>query len=893
MALNSGTHLGLYAIVSPIGAGGMGEVYKALDTQLGREVAIKVLPEAFEQDRERLARFEREARILASLNHPNVATLYGLEQSGGIRFLVMELVPGETLAERLARGPIPTEEALPLFKHIAEGLQAAHEESVIHRDLKPANIMITPDGTPKILDFGLAKTYAGQASSSDLSESPTATKGTATGVVLGTPSYMSPEQAKGKPLDRRADVWAFGCCLFEALSGRKAFHGETLSDVLASVIKDEPDWDVLPALPSGIERLLRRCLQKDPARRLHDIADGRLEIEEAMEGTLASEDSPRRTARGRLGWILAAFLAGASISALLLLSRPSSDPAGELRRLEISLTPAARLAISEQPPLAISPDGNVLVYAGTVGDTTHLFQRRLDEWEAIAIPDTDGAHGPFFSPDGESVFFFTGMELRRVKLTGGASQRISDAPPVPRGASFTSAGEILITPTNAHGLARGFTFDGSSSMLAPPDPSRNERNHSWSQGLPDGKSALVTVHKLGRESYESADVAILDLETGTRTVLLEGAYHARYVPTGHLVYMSGGVLNGVPVSLSRAEVTGPPVPLVRGVMADFRTGAAYYAFSDSGTLVYAAGGAVSSSQKRLVWVDLTGRSQPVSEETRVFSWPRISPDSGRVAVAVEGASDDLWIYELARGTFERFTFEARNITPLWTPDGRRLIFSTTRNFGVPQLVFRRTDGIGEVEQLVSTRFPSFVGSWTPDGQSLAFTRHGNRDKDIMLKSFEDESPPVALLDSRFDETGAAFSPDGRSLAYVSDESGRGEVYVRAFPGPGTRVQLSTDGGDEPVWAKSGHELFYRSDSGMMGVAVDATDGGGELRIGESRLLFDDRFEMSSIAGLANYDVSSDGRFLMVEPYEENKGPTQLYVVLNWFEELERRVPSDP
>ena len=660
MALTSETRLGSYAIVAPIGAGGMGEVYKARDTNLGRVVAIKVLPEAFEQDKERLARFEREARILASLNHPNIATLHGLEQSGGIRFFVMELVPGETLAERLARGPIPIEEALPLFKQIADGLLAAHENDVIHRDLKPANIMITPDGTPKILDFGLAKTYAEKASSP---ESPTATKGTATGVVLGTPSYMSPEQAKGKPLDRRADVWAFGCCLFESLSGRKVFQGETVSDVLASVIKDEPDWDALPAIPSGIERLLRRCLQKDPARRLRDIADGRLEIE---EGT---DDSPRPTVRGHLGWILAAFLAGVSISALLMLSRSSSDPAGEISRLEISLAPDTRLAISEQPPLAIAPDGRVLVYAGTVRDTTQLFQRRLDDWEAKAIPDTEGAHGPFFSPDGESVFFFTGAELRRVKLTGGASQQIIDTSPVTRGASWASADEILLTPTNAHGLARGFMVDGSYEMVAPLDPSRNESNHSWPQGLPDGRSALVTVAKFGRESYESADVAILDLETGTRTVLLEGAYHARYVPTGHLVYMSGGVLNGVPVSLSRVAVTGPPVPLVEGVMTDLRTGAAYYAFSDSGTLVYATGGAVSSSQKRLVWVDRTGRSQPVSEEARVFSWPRISPDSGRVAVAVEGASDDLWIYELARGTFERFTFEARNITPLWTPDG--------------------------------------------------------------------------------------------------------------------------------------------------------------------------------------------------------------------------------
>ncbi len=761
--------------------------------------------------------------------------------------------------------------------------------------------MVTPDETPKILDFGLAKTYADKASSSALSESPTrlrqgfgaagrTTRGTGTGVVLGTPSYMSPEQAKGKPLDRRADVWAFGCCLFEALSGRKAFHGETLSDILASVIKDEPDWDALPAIPSGVRRLLRRCLQKDPARRLHDIADGRLEIDEAMEGTLASEDPPRSPAGGRLGWILAAFLAGVSISALLVLSRPSSDPAGELRRLEISLAPAAPLAIGEQPPLALSPDGRVLVYVGTVGDATQLFQRRLDEWEANAIPDTDGAHGPFFSPDGESVFFFTSMELRRVKLTGGASQRISDAPPVPRGASWTSADDMLLTPTNAHALARGFVVDGSYKMVAPLDPSRNERNHSWSQGLPDGRSALVTVHKVGRESYESADVAILDLETGARTVLLEGAYHARYVPTGHLVYMSGGVLNGVPVSLSRAEVTGPPVPLVEGVMTDLRTGAAYYAFSDSGTLVYATGGAVSSSQKRLVWVDRTGRSQPASEEARVFSWPRISPDSGRVAVAVEGASDDLWIYELARGTFERFTFEARNITPLWTPDGRRLVFSTTKS-GLPQLVFRRTDGIGEVERLFSTRFATFVGSWTPDGQTLAFIRQ-DHDKDIMLKSFEDDSAPAALLDSRFNETGAAFSPDGRWLAYVSDETGRGEVYVRTFPGRGTRVQLSTNGGDEPVWAKSGQEVFYRSESGMMAVTIEATDGGDELRIGESRLLFDDRFEMSSISGLANYDVSSDGRFLMVEP-EENEGPAQLYVVLNWFEELKRRVPTNP
>jgi len=554
--------------------------------------------------------------------------------------------------------------------------------------------------------------------------------------------------------------------------------------------------------------------------------------------------------------------------------------------LSISLD-SAPVAVSERPPFAISPDGGTLVYVGMVGNTPRLFQRRLDSLQIHPIPDTEDASGPFFSPDGEMVGFFTGFDLRRVALAGGASKIIGEAPAVTRGASWAAGDEIFVTPSSAHGLAR-VSEEGLPTMVSRPDANNDQKNHSWPQVLPGGKHALVSIQRIGRESYDAADVAVVDLETGEVSVVVEGGYHARYVPTGHLVFMTGGSLMAAPFSLSSRKTTGPPVQILDDVMTEPRTGAAYFAFSETGTLVYAAGAAVRVSERRMVWVGRDGSTEPVTEKLAVYSWPRLSPDGSRIAVAIEGANDDVWLYDLGRGTFTRFTFEGRNIAPLWTPDGTGLTFSSTLagdpRIPVPNLLMRSADGSGDSERLWPTSFASFAGAWTPDGGKLVFMGLA-ADEDILVGARDDDAPSP-LLASRFREMCASLSPDGRWLAYASDESGRSEVYLRPFPGPGAKVQVSTEGGDEPVWAKSGRELFYRNRNQVVAANIST---GQKLAIGEPEVLFERSFDRSPIPGLTNYDVSKDGRFLMIEP-SEHASIKELNVVLDWFDELERLVP---
>ncbi|MFQ5817680.1 MAG: protein kinase [Terriglobia bacterium] len=933
MPLSPGAQLGHYHIAEKIGAGGMGEVYRAHDTKLARDVALKVLPEAFAHDAERMARFEREARLLASLNHPHIAAIYGLEESGGTRFLVLELVAGPTLAERLTSGFLAIEEALGTCRQIAEALEAAHEKGIIHRDLKPGNVKVTPAGMVKVLDFGLAKAFAGEAAA-DISHSPTLSEvATRAGVILGTAAYMSPEQARGKPLDKRTDVWAFGCLLYETLTARQAFSGETISDTIAAILKSEPEWRALPAnTPPNIQLLLRRCLQKDPNRRLHDIADARIEIDEALTApatpspaaatpTIARPRPPlwRRAIPLQLAALIAVLTAIAAGLAIWSLTRPIPPAPRPLTRFAISLPAIDRLgANGPGRVVVISPDATRIVYSGIQGGGSQLYLRQMDQLDPRPIPGTEGALAPFFSPDSQWVGFFADRKLKKVSVAGGVPLTLCDTGTDPRGATWASNDTIVFAPRGSSGLSRVPAGGGTPQVLTKLNTERGEAAHRWPEFLPGGQAVLFTV--MGDRGFE---VALVSLETGPdasgRRILIQGGTYAHYAPTGlprrsaaqtprflrgaksrgHLIYAQppqvapAGALLAVPFDLARLEVTGSPAPILEGV-AVYGGGASQYSFSRDGALVYAQR-AASTANRRLLWVDRQGKSEPLTEEPRSFWMPRLSPDGKRLALNLYGAPRwDVWVYELARGTLTRLTFEGENFPPVWTPDGQRVTFRSTRA-GQRNLFWKPADGSGAAERLTTSKHEQDPTSWSPDGKLLAFAENNPETGwDIWVLPLKGEGlprsergKPQPFLQTPFNEGAAMFSPDGRWIAYTSDESGRYEVYVRPYPGPGGKRQISTAGGVWPVWARNGRELFYRNGDQMMAVAIDSRSG---FTAGKPSVLFEGEYLAASRWG-RNYDVAPDGqRFVMIQEAEQETGPPELYVVLNWFEELRRRAP---
>jgi serine/threonine-protein kinase len=867
-----------YKVTAKLGAGGMGEVYRATDTKLGRDVALKVLPERFAQDAQRMARFEREAQVLASLNHPNIAAIHGLEEGEGMRALVMELVEGPTLAERIAQGPIPLEETLPIAKQIAEGLEYAHEHGVIHRDLKPSNIKVTPEGTVKVLDFGLAKALEGETPATDLSHSPTLTAmGTQAGVILGTAPYMSPEQARGKPVDKRADIWAFGCVLYEVMTGKRAFSGETVSDVLAGVLKSDPDWSTLPAeTPPKIRALLHHCLVKDPKHRLHDIADARIEIDETL--TQPMEVPPavfqRLTPwRRRLPWAVAALLMGGVLLLLWRLNFLAPSSAEKLVRFSIHLAPTDRLSFNF-PALAISPDGTRLAIVAQRGETTQLYLRRLDQLEAIPIAGSEDASIPFFSPDGQWVAFTAGNKLKKVSVSGGSPLVICDTDW--GGGSWGPDGYIIFTASYAMGLWRVSAAGGSPEMLTTPDHSKGELGHWWPQILPGGKAVLFTIFST---PIEKARIVVQSVKPGAPRTLIEGASFARYVPTGHIVYVRGGTLLAAPFDLDRLEVTGPPVPVLEDMPFYLSNGNSQFSFSEDGTLVYAPASSLRS-ESMLAWVDRRGGMTRVTDSRRRYSEPRLSPDGQRLAVTVSTESRDIWVYDLSRGTFTRVTSGAASeFGAIWTPDGKRLIFTSEQP--VFDLYWKNADGSGPEEPLLTGKYDKELGSVSLDGKLVAFNENSPETRaDLWLLPLEGDHKPKLLLRTHFWEGDPQFSPDGRWLAYISDQSGRHEVYVVPFPGAGERIQISTEGGREPVWRHDGRELFYRSGDKVMAVPIQTKP---TFRAGRPQVLFRGDYD-------PGYDVAPDGqRFLMIKTPPES-APRQINVVLNWFEELRRLAP---
>jgi Tol biopolymer transport system component len=670
MPISSGTRLGSYELLAQIGAGGMGEVYKAHDTKLGRDVAIKVLPEAFAHDPERLSRFQREAKMLASLNHPNIATIHGLEQSNGTSYLVMELVSGETLAERVKReGAVPLEEALAICKQIAEALEAAHEKGIIHRDLKPANVKVTPEGKVKVLDFGLAKAFAGDVADSNPSQSPTLSAvATMQGVILGTAAYMSPEQARGKAVDKRTDIWAFGCVLYELLTGKQAFHGEDITEILAAVVKSEPDWTALPAALSGKGRdLLRHCLQKDKRLRLRDAGDAQIEIQEALAAqanAVAATAAPAtRGWRERLAWAAAALFILTTIAFAIGFVLHAPKPPQPMR-LSAEIGADASLFTANGSSAILSPDGLRLAFVASGSDLKRrIYVRSLDQLQATALSGTENADDPFFSPVGQWIGFFADGKLKKISVQGGAAVTLCDAS-LDRGGSWGEDGTIVFNKDSLSALSKVSSAGGTPQPLTTLDKQAGEITHRWPQVLPGSKAVLFMSST--STDFEDADIFVYSIASGQRKTVQRGGFYAHYLPSGHVVYMHEGTLFAVPFDLKRLEATGQPAPILEGVVTNPDNGGAQFSFSDTGNLVYVAGRA-GGKNVSINWMDREGKFTPLRETPGNYYDPAFSPEGKRLALEIsDGKRRDIWVYEWERDTLTRLTFAGENNDhPVW------------------------------------------------------------------------------------------------------------------------------------------------------------------------------------------------------------------------------------
>ena len=893
MTIACGTHLGSYEVLALIGAGGMGEVYQAHDTKLGRDVAIKVLPEAFAHDPQRLSRFQREAKLLASLNHPNIATIHGLEESSGTHYLVMELVPGETLRERVAReGAVPVEEALGIARQIAEALEAAHEKSIIHRDLKPANVKVTPEGKVKVLDFGLAKAFAGDTANEDISNSPTLSKAaTMQGVILGTSAYMSPEQAKGKAVDKRTDIWAFGCVLYELLTGKQAFTGEDITETLAAVVMKEPAFDALPRnTPLSIRVLLQRCLRKDRRQRLQDAAGVRIEIEDAIAApkdavATHAATGPRSKLLGAAAGVLAVIAAGALWVAWRA-TRPIEQNLQPLVRLDVDLGPDVSLgsAVGAGADAILSPDGTRLVFVSQA----RLFTRRLDQPNATELAGTQGASEPFFSPDGRWVAFFAQGKLKKISVEGGATIDLCNTGAAPRGGTWGEDGNIIAGLINTRGLSRIPSAGGAPTPVT--ELQSGEATHRWPQVLPGGKAVLFTAHT-ATEGFDTADIEVMSLADHRRKTLQRGGTFGRYLPSGHLIYVKRGTLFAVPFDLDRLEVRGTPTPVLDQVGYSAGNGSAQLDFSQTGTLIYRSGGA-GGGLVTVQWLDAAGKTQPLLAKPDSYSSLSLSPDGNRLAIS----TSDIWVYEWQRDTMTRLTFgPSASVYPRWSSDGRYILFQAPGG-----MYWTRSDGSGKPQPLTQSKNPQYPWSFTADGKRLAFMDQSpETGNDLWTVPLETDAAglragkPKPYLQTPFNELECSFSPDGRWMAYASDEAGESfQVYVRAFPDKGGKWQISNSGGVNPVWSRNGRELFFRTEDNQ--IMVTSYTVKGDLFVADKPRVWSEK-KTANLGVLTNFDLAPDGKrvaaLMPAETAEDQNARSHVVFLENFFDEVRRRTAT--
>jgi serine/threonine-protein kinase len=904
MALAIGTQLGTHEITALLGKGGMGEVYRARDLKLKREVAIKVLPDEFSRDADRVSRFQREAEVLASLNHTNIAGIYDLAEAAGSRYLVLELVDGETLADRIARGPIPLDEALHIAKSICEALEAAHEKGIIHRDLKPANVKITPDGKVKVLDFGLAKAMDQSSSRPTISNSPTISlAATAAGIILGTAAYMPPEQAKGKTVDNRADVWAFGVVLFEMMTGRMVFAGESAAETMAFVMTKEPEWSALPAgTPPRVRELIRRCLIKDPRRRLQSIGDARIAVEEALadpepETTFlpaATKQAQSRLARS-MPWAVAAVLGVAFAAAVAVLLR-TPDPTAPAH-VSADLGVEVVLDAGNGTALCLSADGSMLAFVGRPArGRQQLYLRRLDQLKASPLQGTEGARNCFFSPNGQWIAFFADGKLKKISASGGSAVALADAMNG-RGGSWGDDQNIVFTPSPSSPLFRIGSAGGTPEQLTKLAKEGNEPaevTHRWPQMLPGSKAVLFTSSPI-TGSYRGASIVVQSLLTGERKVLQRGGFYGRYLSSGHLSYVHEGTLFIAPFDLKKLELTGQPVPALDGLSTYSNNGTAQIAFSSTGTAVYVPGTDFTDYYD-LAWMARDGKTTPLRSTPGNIWNPRFSPDGRRVAIDLFDKQRNIWIYDWARDTISRLTDGQDDRFAVWNPDGRRVAFQSARS-GSSNLFWQRADGTGEVQRLTDSRGQQIPTSFHPSGKFLAFSElnvQSDTSNDIMILPLEgDESAgwkpgkPTVFLGTKSDEMRPMFSPDGHWLAYESNATGRVEVYVRQFPlSAAVARQVSSGGGSFPVWSRTKKELFYRSDDLKL-MVVPYTVEGDSFKADKPSLWTDSAVQNRETNW--SFDLHPDGQRFGLIGVAPTAGASsdKLIFIFNFFDEVRR------
>ena len=914
--VSPGTSIGSYEVVSLLGSGGMGAVYRARDSRRKRDVALKILPDIFAGHPDRLNRFQREAEVLASLKHKNVAKIYGIEESGARRALVLELVEGETLADRITRGPIPPDEALPIASQIAEALEYAHEHGVVHRDLKPSNIKITPDGAVKVLDFGLAKwSTDGPLIAADAAASTTITQMSRVGVLIGTAAYMSPEQVRGKQADRRSDVWAFGCVLYEMLAGRRAVEGDEVSDILANVLKSSIDWTRLPAqMPASLRRLLRHCLEKDRAQRLPDLAVAKLEIADATTHVVGPTTSTRATTRrGWIPWAIATVGLLSAAVAVAFWAPWRTAPAAAPLRMTVALGADASLAGGVgSAKTVLSPDGSTLAFVARQGQRTQLYVRHMDQLRAAPLAGTDDASSPVFSPDGQWIAFYSGGKLKKIPVDGGAAVTLTDASSL--GLTWTDRNTIVFQPGPNRG--RGGLFEVSASGGdAVAVTAQGAGFHLWPQALRGTNLVLFTVLRAaGPNAVNQADIVAQRIPNGEQRIVRRGGHYARYAESGHLLFMSNGTLFAAPFDRNTLTLTAGAVPVVEQVSWDALGGASEFSVSQNGTLVFTPGAAVFSPVSTLNWLD-RDVVMPLKAFSGSWGMPRFAPDGHRLAI-VRGSEEgnlDVWTYDLDGDTLRRITLDAApDLSPIWTRDGQRITFGSSRGSraNVTNLYWQRADGTGEPQRLTESERTQLPSSWHPTRPLLALTEGdpGGAQRVMILELEGDDAngwkpkPPTEFVGGAYRNTMPTFSPDGRWLAYLSNKTGSFELYVRPFPGPGDEVQISSGGANDPRWSPTQQEILYSTfnqatnPTGRI-MAASYSVAGSTFKPEKPRLW--------STLTIAAPPLQEYGQFLDLHPdglrvavslpegaQEERsqKSPSTVVFILNFFEELRRRAP---